>query len=95
MDDFTRFNLFEGLYWIILASLALFLFRWEKVPLKYKKISLIASITLFLFGISDFVEIKTLGFLGPGLWWLLLWKAGCLVALVIITVWFFRVFIKR
>ncbi|RJQ13428.1 hypothetical protein C4553_03535 [Candidatus Parcubacteria bacterium] len=78
-----------------MAALAIFLFHWSKVPEKYKRILLAASITLFLFGISDFVEIKTMGFWESGLWWLLAWKAVCLVALFVITIWFFKAWLKR
>src|SRR5687767_10733596 len=42
---------------------------------------LIASVVLFLFGLSDYAEIRTGGeWWTP--WWLLLWKASCVIALL-------------
>lgn len=42
---------------------------------------LLASLTLFAFGLSDYAEIRTGGeWWTP--WWLLAWKAGCVLVLL-------------
>jgi len=74
MDNFTIFNLVEGTVWLGIGTL--FLFE------KKRKMFAVAFI---LFGISDLVEISTSGFLGEGLWWLLLWKIISLAGLVFLA----------
>jgi hypothetical protein len=48
----------------------------------------VAALLFLVFGISDFVEITTGGWYKP--WWLLLWKASCLVGFVIVHTFFRR-----
>lgn len=43
---------------------------------------LLASLTFLLFGLSDLVEISTGAWWRP--WWLLLWKAACLLSLFLL-----------
>ena len=71
---FYVFNLCEGLLWIGMAIgfSVVFIFKRRDPYL------MLSTGLLFLaFGISDFVEIETGGWYKP--WWLLLWKASCLV----------------
>ena len=49
---------------------------------------LLASLTFLLFGLSDLVEISTGAWWRP--WWLLLWKAACLIALFLLWLSFRR-----
>lgn len=88
MDNYTAFNLYEATFWIIIGIVCYFVGRY--LPLKYKNISNFIFFVLTLFGISDFVEIKTQGFLDPIIWWLLIWKVSCIIAFVIIIVWYFK-----
>ncbi|MEK7669462.1 MAG: hypothetical protein AAB350_02630 [Patescibacteria group bacterium] len=60
MDDYTRFNLYEAIFWILVGIACYFINKY--LPAKYKNISLSASFVFIFFGISDFVEIKTQGF---------------------------------
>ena len=42
---------------------------------------IVAAVTLFAFGLSDYAEVKTEGeWWTP--WWLLLWKGACVLALL-------------
>ena len=79
MDAFVEnvfyvFNLCEGLLWIGMAIgfLVVLARKRQNVDLM-----LATSLLFLVFGISDFVEIETGGWYKP--WWLLLWKASCLV----------------
>lgn len=47
----------------------------RKMPLEQR-----TAIAFFLFGCSDLVETQTLAWWRP--WWLLLWKAGCVLAIL-------------
>ena len=91
MDSFTLFNLLEGSFWIFIgiASVVLFWF----IPKNYQRLSFSAGIILIVFGISDFVEICTGGFL-PGPLWLLTWKTANVLGLIGIIVWYLKLRLK-
>lgn len=65
------FNAVEAALWIGMAFVVVFFGRQPRRISTY-----LWSLTLFLFGISDIVELQTGAFWRP--WWLLAWKAGCL-----------------
>jgi len=88
MDEFTRFNLYEGSFWILLGIVSYILHKI--LPEKYKKTTIVAGTIFILFGISDNMEIKTSGFLYPIIWWLLAWKVACVVGIIFIVVWYFK-----
>jgi hypothetical protein len=70
-------NYLEGVFWIVVALVLGIAGR--RANAAYKRLSIVASVTLMVFGISDFIEAQT------GAWWrplwLLGWKASCLVVL--------------
>lgn len=43
-----------------------------------------AAVLFFLFGLSDVVEVQTGAWWQP--WWLLLWKAGCVIGLGLLLI---------
>jgi hypothetical protein len=71
-------NYLEGVFWIVVAVVLGIAGR--RANQAYRALSVVASGTFFVFGVSDFVEAQT------GAWWrplwLLIWKASCLVVLV-------------
>ncbi|MDI6778312.1 MAG: hypothetical protein QMD77_03910 [Patescibacteria group bacterium] len=77
----------EGIYWTVLGMLGFTLFGI--VPRKYQKILLFASSAFVLFGISDFIEIKTGAYWEP--WPLLALKIFCLAGLVFSLAWFLKI----
>jgi hypothetical protein len=82
------FNLYEGLFWLALAASCLVALSY--VPLYLKSWLYFSAGNLFLFGLSDFVEMYTGGFLHTASW-LLVWKSVCVVGLVVSVVWYFYV----
>jgi hypothetical protein len=79
------FNLVEGLWWI---GLGVWLFFSRSLGHKHYKA--LITITLILFGISDFVEMTTGAWWQP--WWLLVWKALCIGIGIILIV---LIYIKK
>ena len=73
------FNLVEGMFWI---SVGIWLVLTRRFVHRQQHYML--SITLVVFGISDFVEMHT------GVWWtpawLLVWKAVCIGVFIIIFI---------
>ena len=86
--SFETFNQIEGTFWILLGLAALI--SWIYLDNNYKKITLVSSIILILFGISDFMEVKFGSFLDPNLLWLLSWKVAGVTGLLLIGIWFFK-----
>jgi hypothetical protein len=86
-DTFVVFNLIEGVFWIACSLFLLFgPRRIRHLPDGYWRI---ASLLLFLFGVSDFVEAySSPSFVEPGGYWLLVWKAACVIGLVLCIVWY-------
>ena len=91
LDSFTRFNLFEGLFWICLGTV--FLVLPSFIPKIYHKLCLSAGIILLVFGVSDFVEVSTGGLL-PSPWWLLTWKIINVIGLVGVVAWYLKLKLK-
>lgn len=88
MDAYTKFNLSEGLFWIIVGCV--FYAASHRVSLYYRNFLLFTSCVLLLFGVSDFLEIKFGSFLEDGMLWLLAWKIACVVGLIAALVWYVR-----
>jgi hypothetical protein len=82
--DFKTFNFWEGMNWLVLGIF--FLTLPKIISAKYKKAALFASFVLILFGVSDFVEIRTGGYWIP--WQLLAFKVFCLAGMVFSLAWF-------
>ena len=55
---------------------------------KVRRIAYIAVPTLFLFGVSDIVEVYTGAWWKP--FWLLLWKGLCIIVLVACIIYYWR-----
>ena len=72
-----RGNLIEGIVWIVISvcfgvSLLRPGYRWAKT---------VATINFLVFGLSDFVEMRTGAWWQP--WWLLAWKGTCVVVMLV------------
>ena len=80
---FCVFNLCEGILWISLA-VGFVLVWWRKR--RNTDLMVTSGLLFTMFGISDFVEIKTGAWYKP--WWLLVWKASTLLGLVVVFVLF-------
>ena len=69
------FNLCEGIMWVVIALILAIKAVKQR---QYRRFSIWASVSFLLFGISDFIEMKT------GAWWvpwpLLLLKAACVAS---------------
>jgi hypothetical protein len=89
IDYYLIFNTSEGLFWIVLAACA---YRYRdtlpRIHLRYwESLALI----LFIFGISDWVEVYSpIGFLEPGGEWLLSVKIFCVAWMIIAGIQYFR-----
>ena len=79
MDGAQWFNALEACLWLALGSLLLI-----RANRRHPRRSLLrfGAIVLLLFGASDLVEVCTGAWWRP--WWLLAWKGGCLVALLLL-----------
>lgn len=73
------FNYCEAVFWVIVSLVVLI--GAAKSSRHVKKIAYVAVPTLFLFGLSDIVEVYTRAWWRP--FWLLLWKGICIAILVI------------
>jgi hypothetical protein len=93
MSDYTLFNLYEAIFWIVIGIVCSVFSGY--LPLKYKNISISASLTFILFGISDFVEIKTQGFFYPIVWWLLIWKIIGVAVIVFLIIWYLKLRLEK
>ena len=91
---YLQFNFLEGLFWVVLASVCLFIAHRFRNSV-YVKLAWFSATTLLLFGISDFVELATdENFLYPT-HWLFLWKGACLVAMVFGVIWYLSLRLKK
>jgi hypothetical protein len=64
-----------GLWMVIAATFALWAARR---PGAIRRRCVVAAAAFFLFGLSDVVEVHTGAWWRP--WWLLVWKASCVLA---------------
>lgn len=77
------FNLVEGVLWV---GIGIVLLWRSRSPQGVRFPIIVAGVTFILFGISDFIEIRTGSWFEPP--WLLLWKVGCVVSLVSCLIWY-------
>jgi len=77
------FNLFEGYLWIGIA-IGLHITR-SKHP-TFRTENIVATISFFLFGVSDFIEIHTGAWYQP--WQLLILKSACIMGFIISFSWY-------
>ncbi len=87
--DFYTFNTLEGIFWIALGFVVTF-FVLRGVPKEYRFLGVFTSVTLLIFGLSDFLENYVGGFLYAN-HWLFLGKAICLLALCVAIGWYIKV----
>ena len=77
-DQYALFNYLEAGVWFLFSLIFIIKSRQDRFN---KKIFTALGVTLFLFGISDIIEVQT------GAWWkpvgLFLLKAGCVVSMII------------
>ncbi len=81
-----QFNFIEGLFWVALGLLVLFIN--DRYGKKYKKLGIFSSVVLITFGVSDFVQVLYGSFFQPSLWWLFLWKIVDVVGLIVMVFWY-------
>ncbi len=79
------FNLFEGIFWILISIVLIS--RIRRFP-KYRDLLIVGSIAFFVFGITDFIEIYTRAWYQP--WFLLLLNAVCVITLFTCLALYFR-----
>lgn len=78
-DPLGWFNAAEALVWF--AYGALLLAAWiAGQAAGHERTAVVAGLAFLAFGGSDLVEIRTGTWWSP--WWLLVWKAACVVVLV-------------
>ena len=68
-------NLIEGIFWSGVG----FCFALSLLAPSVRPDKAVAAVTFILFGVSDFIEMRTGAWWTP--WWLLAWKAACVVAM--------------
>lgn len=85
-DLFVRGNQSEAAVWILIAAVLAW-YAWRQTG-EARRIALWSALTFFVFSLSDLVEIHTGAWWRP--WWLLMWKAACVVAMVGLLVWDMR-----
>ncbi len=87
MNITQTFNIIEGVFWIVVALF--FLVPTLRSGEKHRWFCLFGALVFIAFGLSDFYEVHT------GAWWkpwqLLLWKAACIVGIVVTVVWYVRI----
>jgi len=85
--DPTVFNFWEALFWFLLAFGCLL--GRSFLSVSYRNWLLFSAANLFLFGITDVVEIYTGGFLHTA-HWLLYWKTLHVIGLIVSVGWYIR-----
>jgi hypothetical protein len=80
------FNYCEAVFWVFVSFVVL-IAAW-KSKRHVQRIAYVAVPTLFLFGVSDIVEVSTRAWWRP--FWLLLWKGFCIAILVICVFLYWR-----
>ena len=84
MPEATQiFNLVEGLMWIGIGVVLLWKSRSCE---RARSPTILAGVTFILFGVSDFIEIRTGSWYQPV--WLLIWNVACVASLVSCLVWY-------
>jgi hypothetical protein len=84
MDIEQTFNSIEMFIWLI-VGIAFFASRFRRSN-RYKKLTLLLSVTFIAFGLSDGLEVKTGAWWQP--WWLLLWKVLCIIIFALSLIYY-------
>ncbi|OCR02498.1 hypothetical protein BCD67_01020 [Oscillatoriales cyanobacterium USR001] len=79
-------NYIEAVIWGLFA--VGFAVLTAKATVKERKHRLMATLTFFLFGLSDIVEVQTGAWWHP--WWLFLWKSCCVISMVGLLIVYLR-----
>ena len=75
LEPDQAFNFFEGLLWTAIGVA----FAWHAFrKAEYRRLQVGASVSFILFGISDFIEMRTGAWYIP--WTLFLLKAACVIS---------------
>ena len=82
----AQFNFLEGCFCLFLAALVVV--AYFRAAALYRNLLLFAAVGLFLFGVSDFMQVLYGSFFEPGLWWLYVWKVVNLLWLVVVLPWY-------
>ncbi len=77
------FNLVEGLIWVCVGLVLLWRSRSCEPA---RSPTILAGATFILFGVSDFIEIRTGSWYQPV--WLFIWNVACVASLVSCLVWY-------
>ena len=79
LDANQAFNFFEGILWTLIGIA----FAWRAVRQnEYRRLQIGASVSFLLFGISDFIEMRTGAWYTP--WTLFVLKAACVLSFLIL-----------
>ena len=92
--DFHTFNLLEGIFWIALSFVVVF-YSYNELPDRYRFLSAYTATTLFIFGLTDFLENYVGSFLTHGNQWLFVLKALIVLAQVVAIFMFIRMRMKE
>ena len=85
-DFFALGNQLEAGFWILIGLIFAATSVWKSGPIRLRCLE--AAIALVLFGCSDLVEAHTGAWWRP--WWLLVWKAACVLVLAGLTIDYWR-----
>jgi len=84
MNILSKFNFWEGVFWILIAIwFFIDVFRSSKQKQWFHGLCGVAFLT---FGVSDFVELRSGAWWEP--WWLLIWKGGCILGFICLYIWY-------
>jgi len=78
------FNVVEGVFWNAIGIVVLIV-AWRRRT-RLRGLSLAAAVLFMSFGCTDFFEAKTGSWWEP--WWLLAWKAFCVLGLLLCFCWY-------
>jgi len=78
------FNLIKGIFWVFVG----WCFLVSLVRPACRRMKVIAAATFAALGASDLVEMRTGAWWTP--WWLLAWKAACIVVMLGLLIWYIR-----
>ena len=93
MEEFVRFNIYEGIFWIGLGNTALILYF--SLREKYHTLALFSFFVFILFGVSDFLEILVGGIFEPHQRWLLALKGASIISMTAATIWYIKLRIQK
>ncbi len=88
---FAEFNFYEAFFWIGLSIILSVLTLTIERP--YRNWMMFNTVNIFLFGVTDIVELYTGGFLHTA-GWLLVWKAIHVAGLVVGVGWYLQLRLK-